>query len=172
MTKHKEENQSTPEPETLGSLEKALTHFVESFEASAHRWEEQIYPFLNSFQASAKRWERMVYPSIAIFGILGISGFYLIYSLTMDMAELTRNIDPKMEHNLAMMSTNMSDLSQNVAAMTKQVRSMTAHIAHLDSSIDLMQGDMSAISTKLDTAHPAGRRSTQNSQGRNPSFAL
>ena len=49
------------EPEALAKLEIALTHFAQTFEASA------------------KRWERMVYPAIIIFGILGISGFWLIY---------------------------------------------------------------------------------------------
>ncbi len=156
MSKHRDEDeqQSTPEPESLAGLEKVLTHFVTSFEESAHRWEAKVYPFVKSFEATAKRWERMVYPSIAIFGILGISGFYLIYSLTQDMHELARNVDPRMERNLALMSANMSELSRNVAHMTTEVRAMKNHIAHLDSSIGIMQGDMSAIATKLDTLPP------------------
>jgi len=121
------------EPEALANLEKALTHFAQTFESSA------------------RRWERMVYPAIVVFGIMGISGFWLIYSLTSDVHELARNVDPKMERNLARMSENLSSLSENVGIMTGEVSEMKAHIAHLDSSIVVMQEDMSNISTKLDT---------------------
>ncbi|MEN8762117.1 MAG: hypothetical protein ABF290_06750 [Thiogranum sp.] len=130
------EPDDTTEPEALAKLEMALTHFAQTFESSA------------------KRWEWMVYPAIVIFGIMGISGFWLIYSLTSDVHELARNVDPKMERNLARMSENISSLSENVGVMTDEVSEMKGHISHLDSSIMLMQKDMSIISTKLDTLSP------------------
>ncbi len=140
--------------ESLSGLEKVLTHFVQSFEASAQRWEQLVYPFVESFGASTKRWERMVYPAILVFGILGLSGFWLIYSLTSDVHELARNVDPKMERNLALMAEHMARLSANVAGMTSDVGKMSFHIARLDSSILSMQQDMGSISTKLDTLPP------------------
>ena len=97
------ETDNSPEPEALAKLEIALTHFAQTFEASA------------------RRWERMVYPAIFIFGILGISGFWLIYSLTSDVHELASHVDPKMERNLAAMSENLSALSENVGIMTNEV---------------------------------------------------
>jgi len=130
------EPDNAAEPEALAKLEMALSHFAQTFETSA------------------KRWERMVYPAIVIFGIMGISGFWLIYSLTSDVHELASNVDPKMERNLAKMSENLSSLSENVRVMTAEVSEMKGHISHLDSSILLMQQDMSIISTKLDTLSP------------------
>lgn len=159
-TEDKTENQSAsdasrpPEQESFENLEKALTHFVHTFEASAQRWEQTIYPFIKSFEGSTRRWERMVYPSVIVFGMLGLSGFYLIYSLTKDVHELARNVDPKMERNLAMMSQHMLELSSDIKIMTKDIGEMEAHIARLDSSILVMQEDMSSISTKLDTLPP------------------
>ncbi len=122
--------------EALVNLENALTHFARTFECSA------------------KRWERMVYPAIVVFGILGVSGFYLIYSLTSDVHELATNVDPKMEKNLAKMSENLSLLSRDIAVMTGEVSDMKAHIANMDTSVSVVQQDMSNISTKLDTLPP------------------
>ena len=138
----------------LDSLEQVLANFVQTFESSAQRWEKAVYPFIKSFEASAKRWERMVYPAIIVFGMMGLSGFWLIYSLTMDVHELARNVDPKMERNLAEMSMHISSLAGSVETMTLDIAEMSSHIAHLDASILVMQGDMSMISTKLDTLPP------------------
>ena len=138
--KHNTKNTSSTEPddaaeplEALAKLENALTHFAMTFETSA------------------KRWERVVYPAIAVLGVLGISGFWLIYSLTSDVHELASNVDPKMERNLARMSENLSSLSGNIGVMTDEVSEMKTYIAHLDSSITVMQEDMHHISTRLDT---------------------
>lgn len=141
-------------PENSGDLEAVLASFVQTFESSALRWEQTIYPFISSFEASAKRWERMVYPAIIIFGLMGLSGFWLIYSLTTDVHELARNVDPKMERNLALMAENISKLSLSVESMTSEVRDMQVHIHSMDTSILVMKDDMGAIATKLDTLPP------------------
>ena len=161
MTKDKGEEKQPPahysQPATSEhprELEAVLASFVQTFESSAQRWEKTVYPFISSFEASAKRWERMVYPAIIVFGILGLSGFWLIYSLTTDVHELARNVDPKMERNLALMAENISKLSDSVQSMTSEVRDMQTHIHSMDSSILLMKDDMGAISTKLDTLPP------------------
>ncbi len=143
-----------PGQESFENLEQALTHFVQTFEASAQRWEGVVYPFIKSFESTTRRWERMVYPAIIIFGMMGLSGFYLIFSLTKDVHELARNVDPKMERNLASMSGYMSALSTDIKMMSTDIRGMKSHIANLDSSILTMREDMGAISTKLDTLPP------------------
>lgn len=140
--------------ESLQDLEAVLASFVQTFESSAQRWEQTIYPFISSFERSAKRWERMVYPAIIVLGILGVSGFWLIYSLTTDVHELARNVDPKMERNLALMAENISRLSTSVESMTSEVKDMQVHIQNIDQSILVMKDDMGAISTKLDTLPP------------------
>ena len=153
-----QEPASSLDQDSMDGLERALTHFVKSFESSAQRWEEKVYPFVQSFQDSAKRWERMVYPAIIIFGLLGMSGFWLIYSLTQDMHALARNVDPKMAHNLETMSTHMEELAHNIDTMTAVVRQMNTHIASMDTSIGIMQPDISTISTRLDTMPPSCSR--------------
>ena len=161
MTKDKGEQSQSPEnpdhpeaTEGLGDLEAVLASFVLTFESSAKRWEQTIYPFISSFEASAKRWERMVYPAIIVFGLMGLSGFWLIYSLTTDVHELARNVDPKMERNLAYMAENIAKLSGSVESMTSEVRDMRVHIQSMDQSILVMRDDMGAIATKLDTLPP------------------
>ncbi len=135
-------------------LEQVLASFVTSFETSAQRWENTIYPFINSFQSSTKRWERMIYPAMIIFGIMAFSGFWLIYSLTDDVHELALNVDPKMEKNLAHMADNIAQLSASVISMTSEVKTMRTHIANMDSSTYNMHRDMRNISMKLDTLPP------------------
>lgn len=147
------EQQPAEEP-ALMELEGALASFVKTFESSAKRWEDTIYPFVDSFQASAKRWERMVYPAIIVFGILGLSGFWLIFSLTTDVHELARNVDPKMERNLALMAENVAKLSFSVGTMTVEVREMRTHMYGMEQSMLTMKDHIGAISGKLDTLPP------------------
>lgn len=113
-------------------LEKALTHFVTTFESSAKRWENTIYPFVESFEASTRRWERMVYPAIFVLGMLGISGFWLIYSLTKDIHDLTSSIDPKMEQNMAVIAEQVSYMSNSVDQMTLEVATMSADMSEMN----------------------------------------
>jgi archaellum component FlaC len=101
--------------------------------------------FFKDFNKSISRWERLVYPAIVLLGILGFSGFYLIYHLTGDMHDMTEYIDPEMESNLGSMAGYMRDLSNNIQTMTGQIgtltekiTSMEAKIAHMDENI----GDM------------------------------
>ena len=161
MNKDKEEKTQSSEDSTQASttekpiqLEEVLANFVTSFETSAQRWENTIYPFINSFQSSTKRWEKMIYPAMIIFGIMAFSGFWLIYSLTDDVHELALNVDPKMEKNLAHMADNIAQLSASVISMTSEVKFMRTHIANMDSSTYNMQRNMQAISMKLDTLPP------------------
>ncbi|HBE93260.1 MAG TPA: hypothetical protein DDW55_12345, partial [Gammaproteobacteria bacterium] len=52
--------------------------------------------FTKQFQRSARRWELMAYPAMVVFGLLAISGFWLIYSLTKDMNKMSDSMDPNM----------------------------------------------------------------------------
>jgi len=103
MNKEKEEktqssDDSTPVSATKKpiALEEVLANFVTSFETSAQRWENTIYPFINSFQSSTRRWEKMIYPAMIIFAIMAFSVFWFIYSLPSDVHETAMNVDPKM----------------------------------------------------------------------------
>jgi archaellum component FlaC len=113
--------------------------------------------FFKEFNKSISRWERMVYPAIILLGILGLSGFYLIYHLTGDMHDMTDYIDPEMESNLGSMAGYMRDLSNNIqtmtvqiATLTEKITSMEAKIGHMDGTIGEMNGSISHVANTMD----------------------
>jgi methyl-accepting chemotaxis protein len=112
--------------------------------------------FFKNFDRSMARWERMIYPMLLIVGILGLSGFYLIYSVTRDMHQLTQQVDPKMEVNLQAMSTYMGQLSSNISTMTEQITvlveridRMEGHIASMDSNIGGLTADVGSMKRNI-----------------------
>jgi archaellum component FlaC len=112
--------------------------------------------FFKNFDKSLSRWERMIYPMLVIVGILGLSGFYLIYNVTTDMHTLTEQVDPRMEEHLQSMSTNMQQLSQNIAIMTEQITflvgrvdSMEQHITSMDGNIGVMAEDVGGLKKSI-----------------------
>lgn len=133
----------TPQEAGLIGMEKALTELAESF------------------RKSARRWELMVYPAVLLFFIMAVSGFWLIYSLTIDMHTLAQNVDPLMQDNMGKMAKRIEDLSANVAQISGEIQVVADKMSTLDSSVDNMNGTMleirthmSAISSKLDTLPP------------------
>ncbi|MES9853635.1 MAG: hypothetical protein ABW170_17600 [Candidatus Thiodiazotropha sp. L084R] len=112
--------------------------------------------FFKTFDKSMSRWERMIYPMLVVVGILGLSGFYLIYSVTTDMHTLTEQVDPRMEEHLGAMSSNMEQLSQNISVMTEQITflvsrvdSMEQHIETMDGNIGVMAQDMGSLKQNI-----------------------
>ncbi len=108
--------------------------------------------FFKNFDRSMARWERMIYPMLLIVGILGLSGFYLIYNVTRDMHQLTQQVDPKMEVNLQAMSSYMGQLSSNISTMTEQITvlveridRMESHIASMDTNIGGLAADVGSM---------------------------
>jgi hypothetical protein len=132
-------NKLTPEQKAMVKLEITLTNFFKEF------------------NKSISRWERMVYPAMILLGILGLSGFYLIYHLTGDMHDMTEYIDPEMESNLGSMAGYMRDLSNNIQTMTgkistltDKVSSMEAKIAHMDGTIGEMNSSIIHVANTMD----------------------
>ena len=133
----------TPQEAGLIGMERALTDFAESF------------------RKSARRWEVMVYPAVLLFFIMAISGFWLIYSLTIDMHTLALHVDPLMPDNMGTMAQRIEDLSANVAHISGEIQVVAQKMSNLDSSVDNMnetmieiRTHMSDISGKLDTLPP------------------
>lgn len=117
--------------------------------------------FAKQFQRSARRWELMAYPAMVVFGLLAISGFWLIYSLTKDMNRMSDAIDPNMGPNLSEMSKNIAELdvtirvmSTHIASMAEDVDSMNASIKSMNASIRSMNAEVGNMSTKLNTMEP------------------
>jgi methyl-accepting chemotaxis protein len=123
--------------------------------------------FFKKLDRSILRWERMIYPMMVVVGILGFSGFYLIYNVTRDMHQLTEQVDPRMEVNLQSMSKHMGQLSQNISTMTQQIvvmveriDKMEGHIANMDGNIGSLAGDVGEM--KQNTALMTGNMAEMN----------
>ena len=162
---------TSPEYKKLSAEQKAMV-----------RLELTLSHFVKTFEKSTNRWERMVYPAMIVMGLLGLSGFYLIYHVTKDMHTMSVNMDPNMESNLADMSGHMETMAEHIGTMTLTINALhrdistmvgdihimvgtmnrmdgrianvDSSIAHLDGSISLMQVDMAGISGKLDVLGP------------------
>ena len=112
--------------------------------------------FFKKLDRSMSRWERLIYPMMLVVGILGLSGFYLIYNVTRDMHKLTEQVDPQMEVNLQAMSQYMGQLSQNISTMTEQITvlveridKMEGHIATMDGNIGTLSGDVGQMKENI-----------------------
>ena len=129
----------SPEQRALVSLELTLANFLETF------------------QRSARRWELLVYPAVAVFGILGLSGFYLIYSVTQDMHALARAMDPRMGEHMDVMTLDIREMTatiqqfrQDVVVMVEHVDTITQHMGAMRGDIRGMTGSIAMMSEDMD----------------------
>lgn len=133
--------------------------------------ENVLADFARTFQASARRWELLVYPAVLVFLVMGLSGFWLIYSLTRDMHTLAQHVDPLMADNMGDMSKEIAELSSNISAMNGAIQQMTANINRMDVNLHSMNGSIVAVEThmmdisrKLNTLEPILGTMTQMNQ--------
>jgi hypothetical protein len=115
-----------------------------------------VTKFFKELERSIIRWERLLYPTVFVFGILGLSGFYLIYSMTEDMHTVSQSVDPQMQDNLAKMSANMAELSQNIALMTvslskivEKMDSMDTNVSGMNHSVQDMRNSLLSVDTSI-----------------------
>ncbi|AHF00024.1 hypothetical protein [Thioalkalivibrio paradoxus] len=129
----------SPEYQNLSPEQKAMV-----------KLEIALSNFFRAFEGSVRRWERMVYPSMLIMGVLVLSGFYLIYNLTGDMARMSRAVDPQMEQNMLAMSDNIAQLSSNIATMTGEISTLVGVIHAMQSSVANLDGNITGMTASLD----------------------
>jgi methyl-accepting chemotaxis protein len=102
---------------------------------------EKIYEV---FAASAKRWEAIVYPSMFAFIILAVYGFYLIFSLTMDVDKVVGEMKI-ISSNMVQISGNINTMSGSVATMSTDVKAMTTSVGSMDSELSLQLVEMQQL---------------------------
>ncbi|MCU7814848.1 MAG: hypothetical protein KZQ89_04100 [Candidatus Thiodiazotropha sp. (ex Lucinoma kastoroae)] len=105
--------------------------------------------FFKNFDKSMSRWERMIYPMLVVVGVLGVSGFYLIYNVTRDMHQLTKQVDPRMETNLQSMSSHMGQLTQNIQIMTEQITVLVQRVDSMEQHVAAMDGNIGALTLDI-----------------------
>ncbi len=130
----------SPEYQSLSPEQKAMV-----------KLEIALSNFFRAFEGSVRRWERLVFPAMLLLGILSISGFYLIYNLTSDMATMARSIDPSMEINLDAMSKHMADLSGNMATMTGEIATLVSVIESMQSNVANMDTNTTRMAASFTT---------------------
>lgn len=120
----------------------------------------------DTFENSAKRWELIVYPSMVAFIVLAIYGFYLIYTLSRDvhdlsltvttltisvdrsMSEMTNSIRT-MDHTMVKMSNNLVSMDENIRGMSQNVSSMTYNTNAMSSSMFYMQRNIRDVARPM-----------------------
>ncbi|MGD9785150.1 MAG: hypothetical protein AB7E80_09245 [Hyphomicrobiaceae bacterium] len=88
-----------------------------------------------AFERSARRWEMIAYPALVIFTLLGLYGFYQIYSVSRDMRTLAEQLQPQIGDHMTRLTATMETLTDNISQMSR--------------NIDVMQSRM--VSMQVDT---------------------
>lgn len=108
-----------------------------------------------AFMASARRWEMIVYPALFAFIILASYGFFLIYSLTSDIARVADDMN-KISSTMERVAVNMDAVSKNMVVMTQTVDSqsssmkeMVYHMRGMNMSMNQMRQDMSILNNSV-----------------------
>lgn len=120
----------------------------------------------DTFENSAKRWELIVYPSLVAFIVLAVYGFYLVYTLSRDvhnlsltittltisvdrsMNELTNTVRT-MDHTMVKMNNNIGNMDHNISAMSQNVAAMTYNTNSMAASTYYMQRDFRDVSRPM-----------------------
>ena len=104
-----------------------------------------------TFTASARRWEMIVYPSMFAFILLSIYGFFLIYSLTGDVAIVAKEMG-SISGNMQAIVLNTDTMSKNMVVMTHTIDSQSAsmhemnmHMRDINISMNQMRHDLSIM---------------------------
>ncbi len=127
----------------------------------------------DTFESSAKRWELIVYPSMIAFIVLAIYGFYLIYSLSRDVHNLsltvialTESVDnnlsrmatsvtamdhtmTKLNNNIGRINTNVETMAVNLSTMTYSTNSMAGSTQRMQQDTQRMQKDLNNLSSPM-----------------------
>lgn len=112
--------------------EERLSKIIEKDHEQVLENSQGIDRLASAFETSARRWELIIYPSLFAFIILAGYGFYLIYSLSHDIAHMTRSITQLTEN----VDKNMDIMADRITVMAGNVNSMTGHVEHMSVKMD------------------------------------
>ncbi len=138
---------------------------VEALEGGA----ECMGRLADSFEASARRWELIVYPSMVAFILLASYGFYLIYNLTHDIADVAKSVREmtvSVTEDLGEISTKMTQIasataymkpmSQDMRAMSGSINEMNTNVSHMQYNMWQLNRNVSAPFNMADKMMPFG----------------
>nr|MBS0020447.1 DUF948 domain-containing protein [Gammaproteobacteria bacterium] len=137
-----------------------LTHSATSTHpfADAYMAAECIDRFTRNFAESSRRWEMVVYPSLFAFIVLAAYGFFLIYSLSHDISNMTREVQRltitvgAMLDDMDLMAANMQAVSGTMDQVSRKMdalQPMLRSVESLDRSAQSMSVTTSAMGHQL-----------------------
>ena len=125
-------------------------------ETGANRTEEAVPlemaacldKFSRTFEASARRWELVVYPSMLAFIVLAAYGFYLIYTLTNDVARLAHSMETVVV-SMNDVAADMKSVSGNVARISGNLSTIATDVGSGSENMDELVGKVDSINTSV-----------------------
>jgi hypothetical protein len=106
--------------------------------------EHHMERLATTFESSARRWEMIVYPSLFAFIVLASYGFFLIYSLTHDVASLARNVSV-LTQSIDHMVVNMDSISGNMASISGDLNKINGSMNTMNDSTRSMAMSVDGI---------------------------
>ncbi len=89
------------------------------------------------------KFEKFFLPSLLVFTLLAFGGFWIIYSITIDMNKLAKAMDPQM-------GKNMSAMVKSVDSLAKSVTQMNISVAKIEHNFASVNHNMEVVANKLD----------------------
>lgn len=130
--------------------------------------QESIDKLTAAFQASSRRWEMVVYPSLVAFIIVSALAFYLIWTLSRDIHNMsvavTDNLTTMTEH-VQVLSNNMVNIEETLKSMDSKMASLPAIEEDMDDMKAQMQGMNHSIIMMNRSAHTMSRNVGQMNPG-------
>ena len=142
-------------PETPSNEHRAKVTSIGAGQATSETGEHHMERLATTFESSARRWEMIVYPSLFAFIVLASYGFYLIYSLTHDVASLARNVSvltQSIDHmvvNMDSISGNMVSISGDLGRINNSMDTMNASTRSMAISVDGMRNQVGAMNYNI-----------------------
>ena len=96
-----------------------------------------------------KKWEKLFIPALMFFTLIAILGYYVIYSITVDMRTLAKSMDPKMEYHMATMSKGVVEISSYMKDMKQSVYKMNQSISKMNTHLGTIKNDFSVVSGQV-----------------------
>lgn len=129
-------------PESTSKDRRAKVTSINSAQTGGETGEHHMERLATTFESSARRWEMIVYPSLFAFIVLASYGFYLIYSLTHDVASLARNV--------SVLTQSIDHMVVNMDSITSNMVSISGDLNEINGSMDTMNESTRSMAMSVD----------------------
>ncbi|MCK5725711.1 MAG: hypothetical protein KAH22_02655 [Thiotrichaceae bacterium] len=121
-------------------------------------------------QSSTRRLQMLLYPSLLAFIILAAYGFYLVQSLTSNVAKMSNSmttISNSIEKDMEIISSNIIVMSENMTSLVGSTGSMAGQMGQLVDSTVAMKNDVGSMSNSINNMTKSTRYMQQDMKSLN-----